>query len=81
MNSDGMRRVLLSWSSGKDSAWSLQVLRSMPDVKVVGLFTSLNETHDRVAMHAVRRQLLETQAAAVGLPLTHHLEAELHRVG
>ena len=65
-----MKRVLLSWSSGKDSAWSLHVLRQMPDVEVAGLLTTLNKSADRVAMHAVRRTLLEEQAAATGLPLT-----------
>ena len=63
------RRVLLSWSSGKDSAWTLHVLREQPDVEVVGLLTTFNEAADRVAMHAVRRKLVETQAAAAGLPL------------
>ena len=63
-------RVLLAWSSGKDSAFALHVLRKRDDVEVVGLLTTVNETHDRVAMHAVRRTLLEAQAAAAGLPLT-----------
>jgi uncharacterized protein (TIGR00290 family) len=62
--------VLLAWSSGKDSAWTLHVLRQRSDVEVVGLLTTLNEVHDRVAMHAVRRELLEAQARASGLPLT-----------
>jgi uncharacterized protein (TIGR00290 family) len=64
-----MKRVLLSWSSGKDSAWTLYVLRQMPDVQVVGLLTTMNETFERVAMHAVRRQLLHAQANAAGLPM------------
>lgn len=64
-----MQRVLLSWSSGKDSAWALYVLRQRPDVEVVGLLTTLNEAADRVAMHAVRRELVEAQAEAAGLPL------------
>ena len=63
------RRILLAWSSGKDSAWSLHVLRQREDVEVVGLLTTLNEAYDRVAMHAVRRVLLEAQAEAAGLPL------------
>ena len=58
----------LSWSSGKDSAWALQVLRR-DGVEVTGLFTTINATFDRVAMHAVRRTLLEAQARATGLPL------------
>ena len=62
-------RALLSWSSGKDSAWSLYVLRQEPDVEVVGLLTTFNEAADRVAMHAVRRTLVEAQAAAARLPL------------
>jgi len=64
------RRVVLAWSSGKDSAWALQTLRAYPDLEVVGLLTTLNGAADRVAMHAVRRELLEAQAAAAGLPLT-----------
>jgi uncharacterized protein (TIGR00290 family) len=63
------RRVALSWSSGKDSAWSLHLLRQDPSVEVVALITTLNEQFDRVAMHAVRRQLLERQAESVGVPL------------
>jgi len=61
--------ILLAWSSGKDSAWSLHVLRQDPSVEVVGLLTTINEAYDRVAMHAVRRALLEAQAEAAGLPL------------
>jgi uncharacterized protein (TIGR00290 family) len=64
-----MRKTLLAWSSGKDSAWALHALRQAGDVEVVGLLTTVNETHDRVAMHAVRRSLLEAQAEAAGLPL------------
>ncbi len=61
--------VLLSWSSGKDSAWALHVLRQNPDVQVAGLLTTFNAAADRVAMHAVRRELVEAQAEAAGLPL------------
>jgi len=64
-----MRRVLLSWSSGKDSAWSLHLLRQTADVCVVGLVTTFNTAADRVAMHAVRRALVEAQAERTGLPL------------
>ena len=66
-------RTLLSWSTGKDSAWALHVLRQRPDVTVVGLVTTVNAAFDRVAMHGVRRTLLEAQAEAAGLPL-HVLE-------
>jgi diphthamide synthase (EF-2-diphthine--ammonia ligase) len=62
-------RVLLSWSSGKDSAWALHVLRQRPDLEVVGLLTTFNEEFQRVAMHAVRREMVEAQAVAAGLPL------------
>src|SRR5579859_959571 len=62
-------RALLSWSTGKDSAWTLHVLRQQPDVEVVGLLTTVNAQFNRVAMHAVRQDLLEAQAQAAGLPL------------
>jgi uncharacterized protein (TIGR00290 family) len=62
-------KAILSWSSGKDSAWALHVLRAQGEVEVVALLTTLNEAHDRVAMHAVRSELLRAQAAAAGLPL------------
>lgn len=62
-------QVLLSWSSGKDSAWALLVLRQQSALHVVGLLTTFNEEAERVAMHAVRRELVEAQAAAAGLPL------------
>ncbi len=61
--------ILLSWSSGKDSAWSLHVLRQDPRFEVVGLFTTINASAQRVAMHAVRKQLLEIQAERAGLPI------------
>ncbi len=63
------QRVLLSWSSGKDSAWCLHVLRQQPDVEVVGLLTTFNESADRVAMHAVRHELVRRQAEAARVPL------------
>jgi uncharacterized protein (TIGR00290 family) len=66
---EGKRRVLLSWSSGKDSAWTLHVLREDPNVELVGLLTTVNTTHGRVAMHSTRQAILEAQARAVGLPL------------
>jgi len=64
-----MKRVLLSWSSGKDSAWTLHVLRQQPDVEVVGMLTTVNSEFDRVAMHSTRRSVLEAQAEAAHLPL------------
>lgn len=62
-------RVLLSWSTGKDAAWTLHTLRQAGDVEVVGLLTTINTEFGRVAMHATRQNLLEAQAKAVGLPL------------
>ncbi len=64
-----MKRVLLSWSSGKDSAWTLHVLRQQGGVEIVGLLTTLNSEFDRVAMHSTRRSVLEAQARAAGVPL------------
>jgi uncharacterized protein (TIGR00290 family) len=64
-----MKRVLLSWSSGKDSAWTLHVLRRDPSIELCGLLTTVNTEFDRVAMHGTRRAVLEAQAAAAGLPL------------
>jgi uncharacterized protein (TIGR00290 family) len=71
-NCRGLRarvRVALSWSSGKDSAWALHLLQQDPNIEVVALVTTLKEQFDRVAMHAVRRELLEMQAAAIWYPL------------
>ena len=62
-------KILLSWSSGKDSAWALHVLRQTHPQALAGLLTTINESAQRVAMHAVRREVLEAQARAVGLPL------------
>lgn len=62
-------KVLLSWSTGKDSAWCLHALGGVADVEVVGLLATVNEAHGRVAMHGVRQELLAAQARAVGLPL------------
>lgn len=64
-----MKHVLLSWSSGKDSAWALHTLRQRQDLEVVGLLTTINAAAARVAMHGVRESVLETQAEAAGLPL------------
>ena len=61
-----MRKLLLSWSSGKDSAWTLHVLRQKNEFEIVGLLTTFNSAFDRVAMHAVRREWVELQAEAAG---------------
>jgi uncharacterized protein (TIGR00290 family) len=64
-----MKKILLSWSSGKDSAWALHVLNQSEPGCVAALLTTVNDAVDRVAMHGVRRELVEAQAAAAGLPL------------
>lgn len=69
-----MRKALspkawIAWSSGKDSAWALHTVRERGDFQIVALLTTVNRTHGRVAMHAVRESLLEAQAAATGLPV------------
>jgi uncharacterized protein (TIGR00290 family) len=63
-----MKKVLLSWSSGKDSVWALHLLRQQPGIEVVALLTSFNSAADRVAMHAVRRALVDAQAGRTGIP-------------
>jgi len=65
-----LKKTLISWSSGKDSAWTLHVLRQSGEYKIAGLLTTMNAEFDRVAMHGTRRELVEAQAAAAaGLPL------------
>lgn len=63
------RRVLVAWSSGKDSAWLLGLLQQDPGFEVAGLLTTFNRDHDAVAMHEVPRALVAAQARAAGLPL------------
>jgi len=62
-------KAWLAWSSGKDSAWALHVARQSGEFEITALLTTINRTHERVAMHAVRESLLEVQAEAAGLPL------------
>jgi uncharacterized protein (TIGR00290 family) len=67
-----VRRVALSWSGGKDSALALWTMRA-EGIEPVALLTTLTEDHDRISMHAVRRELLESQAAAVDVPVVEVL--------
>ncbi len=67
--SEARPKAWLAWSSGKDSAWALHLVRQSGDFEIVALLTTVNRTYERVAMHAVRESLLEMQAAAAGLPL------------
>jgi uncharacterized protein (TIGR00290 family) len=64
-----MAKCLISWSTGKDSAWMVHVLRQQGDIELAGVLTTVNEKYQRVAMHAVRVELLQAQADALGLPL------------
>jgi uncharacterized protein (TIGR00290 family) len=62
-------RAWVSWSSGKDSTFALQLASRDPDITITGLLVTVNAEADRVAMHAVRRSLLELQADRLDLPL------------
>jgi len=62
-------KAWVSWSSGKDSAWALHTIRQQGELELTGLLTTVNVTHGRVAMHAVREELVRRQALALGLPL------------
>lgn len=64
-----LKDVFLSWSSGKDSAWALHLLSQRSDLHVAALVTTFNSSANRVAMHAVRRSLVEMQAERTGIPL------------
>jgi uncharacterized protein (TIGR00290 family) len=63
-----VKRALVSWSGGKDCAWALERLRGA-SVRIEALLTTINEQADRVAMHGVRRELIEEQAQSIGIPL------------
>jgi len=63
-----LKRALVSWSGGKDCAWAVERLRGS-DVEIVALLTTINERFNRVAMHGVRRELVEEQARSIGVPL------------
>ncbi len=65
----GRPKAYISWSSGKDSAYSLYVARQQGEVEIVGMLTTLSEKFARVSMHGVREELLDAQAAAAGLPV------------
>lgn len=76
-------KILLSWSSGKDSAWALHVLSQTHPGACAALLTTVNEAVDRVAMHGVRREVLEAQARAAGLllrsvPIPHPCPNEIY---
>jgi uncharacterized protein (TIGR00290 family) len=62
-------KIALSWSGGKDSAWALHLLRQQGEYEVAALVTTLNSHFNRVAIHGFREELLDAQAASVGVPL------------
>ncbi len=62
-------KVWLAWSSGKDAAWALHLVRRRPEIEVTGLLTTVTGAYKRVSMHGVREDLLADQAGAAGLPL------------
>jgi uncharacterized protein (TIGR00290 family) len=62
-------KLWLSWSTGKDSAWALHILRERGEFEVTGLLTTATSAFDRVSMHGVRRELVEAQSSAAGVPL------------
>jgi uncharacterized protein (TIGR00290 family) len=64
-----MKNILLAWSSGKDSAWALHLLKQRDNVRISALVTTFNRAANRVAMHAVCRDLVEAQAERIGVPL------------
>ena len=71
------KAVLLSWSGGKDAAWTLRQLQrhaeAGDEVDVVGLLTTVTSGYERIAMHGIRRDILQAQAAAAGLPVIEAL--------
>jgi len=66
---NALESILFCWSGGKDSAMALHTLLQQPDVRVVALLTTITEGYDRIAMHGVRRELLQRQADSLRLPL------------
>ena len=67
-------KALLSWSGGKDAAWALHALRQRGDIEIVGLLTTVTREYGRASMQGIRREVLQAQAQAAGLPL---LQAEI----
>ena len=64
-----MKNVLVSWSGGKDSCLALYEIQQARQYKVVALVTTITRDYDRISMHGVRRELLESQAESLSLPL------------
>jgi len=69
-------KALISWSSGKDSAFSLHEVRRAGEFDVVGALTTVTETFERVSIHGVRQEILRAQCEAAGLPQKRTKAAE-----
>ncbi|TLY53393.1 MAG: ATP-binding protein, partial [Gammaproteobacteria bacterium] len=69
MSTPGAKPVLVAWSGGKDAACALERLRVDPAWRVAGIVTTVTQGYERIAIHGVRRALLEKQAARLDLPL------------
>jgi uncharacterized protein (TIGR00290 family) len=63
------KKIWVSWSTGKDSAYTLYKLLQDDEIEVTGLLSIITETYDRVSMHGVRKELLEKQIQNIGIPL------------
>jgi len=67
-------KALISWSSGKDSAWALHLVRQAGEFEIVGALTTVNDTFGRVSVHGLRTELLLAQAESAGLePVLVHI--------
>src|SRR5215472_5301166 len=61
--------ILFCWSGGKDSAMALYTVLQQKQFRVTTLLATVTEGYERISMHGVRRELLQQQAASIGLPL------------
>lgn len=63
------KKVSISWSGGKDSAFALYKILLSGAYEVVNLHTVIDEESKRVGLHGVRESLIEEQAESIELPL------------
>jgi diphthamide synthase (EF-2-diphthine--ammonia ligase) len=70
------KRVLVSWSGGKDSCVALREIQKTSKIHVAALLTTVTRDFDRISMHGVRRSLLERQATSLEIPLRQVLIAK-----
>lgn len=82
MNAARPTPILLSWSGGKDSAWTLYALRRDPRWRVCGLVTTVTSGYERISIHGLRREILHAQAAAAGLEVIEaRIEPQVDNAG